>query len=382
MHDATCLHIVRNPVSHDSRVLKETCAVGESGLFDKLEIAGFHEAGFAEAEDLDGRTIHRVRLTSRPLPKDLLSQSVKYAEWYARLVSRYRRQSLRVIHCHNLWPLSIGVLLKRLTGAKLIYDAHELQTETVGNGGLRQKMARRAERFLMPRVDAMITVSPSIKDWYQKRYPKKSIHLVRNIPKVPDSLTNIVPLREQFSVPKNALLFLHLGGLSEGRGIEATLDAFQRPEVPHHILFMGAGPLAARVKEAEQRCARVHHREPVPPAEVLAHVAGADVGVSLYEDTCLNHRYCLPNKLFESLLAGIPVVVSDLPDQAAIVRERQAGWVVSPTADSIAERLASLSSEEGRVVRKKLPERVADLRWQTEENTLISVYRKLLSVST
>lgn len=374
-----CLHIVRNPVTHDSRVLKETRSIHEGGLFGHVEIAGFMEPGHSVSERLeDGRTIWRASLRTRGLPKGLVSQSVKYAEWYARIVRRYRHQPLHAIHCHDLEPLPIAVRLKRLTGAKIIYDAHELETETVGSGGLRQALARRTERSLMRHVDAMITVSPSIKDWYQQRYPQTHIHLVRNIPAAPDTPTNAIPLREQLSVPADALLFLYLGGLGKGRGIESALEAFLRPEVPHHILFMGAGPLATRIKEAGQSHVRIHYREPVPPAEVLAHAAGADVGVSLIEDACLSYRYCLPNKLFESLLAGLPVLASDLQDQASIVRERQAGWVVPPAADAIADRLASLSAEEGRAMREGLPERVADLRWENEARELLDLYRGLL----
>jgi glycosyltransferase involved in cell wall biosynthesis len=375
-----CLHIVRNPVTHDSRVLKETKSIQDGGLFGQVEIAGFMEPGHSESEALgDGRTIWRAALRTRNLPKDLVSQAIKYAEWYRQLVRRYRTTPLQVIHCHDLGPLPIAVRLKRLTGAKLIYDAHELETETVGSRGVRQALARRTERSLMRHVDAMITVSPSIRDWYQKRYAGTPIRLVRNIPEAPDAPADAVPLREQLGVPEDALLFLYLGGLGKGRGIEAALEAFQRAEVPHHILFMGAGPLAERIKEAGQCCARVHYREPVPPAEVLAHAAGADVGVSLIEDACLNYRYCLPNKLFESLLAGLPVLASDLPDQAAIVRERQAGWVVPPTANSIASRLASLSAEDGRAMREGLPERVADLRWENEARELLDLYRGLLA---
>ena len=92
------LHIVRNPVTYDSRVLKETMSLVESGIMNKLEIAGFHEAGYCEFEEVSGRTIWRVRLRTRPLPKDIISQSFKYAEWYARLVRRYRQTPLRVIH--------------------------------------------------------------------------------------------------------------------------------------------------------------------------------------------------------------------------------------------------------------------------------------------
>src|SRR5262249_42597127 len=102
------LHIVRNGVSHDSRGLKETRSLRESGLFAAVHIAGFEQAGLSEHEDLGGRTVWRVPLATRALPKDLLSQSIKYGEWRHRIVSAYERAPLTVIHCHDLEPLGIA----------------------------------------------------------------------------------------------------------------------------------------------------------------------------------------------------------------------------------------------------------------------------------
>lgn len=376
-----CLHIVRNPVTHDSRVLKETRSVHQGGLFGQVEIAGFMEPGHSETETLDdGRTIWRASLRTRGLPKDLLSQGIKYAEWFHRLVRRYRNAPLQVIHCHDLAPLPIAVRLKQLTGARLIYDAHELETETVGSGGVRQRLARRLERRLIPRADAMITVSPSIQAWYAQRYPRTAIHLVRNIPDASAEREAAVPLRAMLGVPEDALLFLYLGGLGRGRGIETALQAFQQEGVPHHILFMGSGPLADSVRSAASRDPRIHYKAPVPPKDVIAHAAGADVGVSLIEDACLNYRYCLPNKLFESLLAGLPVLASKLPDQAAVVEQYQAGWVVEPDAASVAAFLRGLTRAEGASIRQGLAERVGELSWENEAKTLTGLYEDLLQV--
>lgn len=373
----TILHIVRNLVTQDSRVLKETRSIQQTGFYEAVEIAGFHEPGHLEEENLEGRIVRRFRLSTRPLPKDIFSQSIKYAEWYTRLVRYYRQQPLEVIHCHDLAPLPIAVRLRNLTGARLIYDAHELETETVGSHGVRKALARRTENRLIPCVDQMITVSPSIRDWYQDHFPGTPISLVRNIPQHPERHATPQPLREELGVPDDALLFIYLGGLGRGRGIELALEAFRDERVPHHVLFMGDGPLREAIQEAGKVCAQIHFRSPVPPAEVLDHAAGADVGLCLYEDTCLNHRYCLPNKLFESLLSGLPVLASDLPDQARIVREYQAGWVVSNDSGEIAKILAHLDLEQVQAIREGLKERIRGLCWENEEQALVTVYREL-----
>src|SRR3546814_122043 len=152
------LHLVRNNFVSDSRILKETRSLIEAGVVDKLEVVALGDDHLSEHETLGpGRSVWRVPLVSRArLPKDLLSQSVKYAEWAARIVKRHARQPWDVIHCHDLSPLPIAVALQKCTGARLIYDAHELETEMMGLGGVRQRLARQVERRLMPRVDALL----------------------------------------------------------------------------------------------------------------------------------------------------------------------------------------------------------------------------------
>lgn len=372
------LHIVRNPVSYDSRVLKETATLRDLGRFAAVEIAGFHEHGYTEHEDLDGRALWRVILASRRLPKNLAGQAIKFAEWRHHLVAHYRNRPLAVIHCHDLDPLPIAVRLKRLTGAHLVYDAHELETEQSATWSLRKGLMRRTERRCMPWVDAMITVSPSIRDWYMRTYPGLAISLVRNVPERPPDPIGPANLRDRLGVPNDALLFLYLGGLAGGRGIENMLAAFAAPGIVHHLLVLGNGPLRGAVELACARCSRLHYLPAVPPDKVLAHAAGADVGISMAEDTCLNNRYCLPNKLFESLIVGLPMLVSDLPDQRHLVESYRAGWTCTPDVTSIVAALTAIDRGGWTAVRTSLAERTRELGWHHEAAILTELYDSLL----
>jgi len=372
------LHIVRNSVTIDGRVLRETKSLSDSGFFKRVEICGLAQPSDLYEEVLDERYVWRVALRTRKLPKDLLSQSVKYLEWYCRIIKAYRDKPIMVIHCHDLEPLPIAVRLKKLVGAKIVYDAHELETERNGVHGLRKSLAKWAERSLLRFVDTMITVSPSIRSWYAARFPHIPISLVRNIPPLIESPETPQKLKERLNIPDKTLLFLYLGGLTSGRGIEITLNAFQNPQVLHHIAFMGSGPLSKQIADAQKNCNRIHLLEPVLRGKIIDCSRGADVGICLYEDTCLNHRYCLPNKLFEFLLAGIPVLASDLPDQAELVRSYDAGWVIQNDVEKIVHFLSELSSDEAQRVRNGLNERVKSLRWENEATVLINMYNGLL----
>lgn len=375
------LHLVRNNFVSDSRILKETRSLVESGLVERLEIVALSDGKLPEHEALGpGRTVWRVPLASRArLPKDLLSQSVKYAEWAARIIKRHGWQQWDIIHCHDLSPLPIAVALKKKTGARLVYDAHELETEVLGLGGVRQTLSRRTEKQLIRHADAAITVSPSIQAWYREAYPGLPVSLVRNIPYRPEGVASSpYPWRAELGIPDNAKLFIYVGNFASGRGIPLLLDVFTRADGRHHVLFMGSGALEGQIRRASEASTRVHIHPPVPMAEVVGRVAGADIGVSLLEDTCLNHKYALPNKFFECLQGGVPVVVNDLPDQRNIVAETGAGWVAAHAGDAFAAVVNSIDEADYQRKRAAARQLADTIDWTHEARQLIDVYRRLL----
>ena len=125
---------------------------------------------------------------------------------------------------------------------------------------------------------------------------------------------------------------LHQGAPAPDRGCEQLIDAMA--ELPDaHLVFLGSSPFAGY--EDGLRARRGRRERALPPVgaavdELLAHTADADVGVSLLQDTCENHRLALPNKVFEYVAAGVPVVVSDLPELARLVAEHGIGWTAPP----------------------------------------------------
>ncbi|QIZ69363.1 glycosyltransferase [Oxynema aestuarii] len=373
------LHLALNSITGDSRILKETQSIADSNFFERVEIAGIRDPEDLATETLGKCHISRFSLRGRGLPKDLLNQGLKYLEWHWRVVQAYANKPLTVIHCHDFHPLAIAIHLKQLTGAKIVYDAHELETERTGLRGMRQSIVRLQEKLLWPYIDAFITVSPSIKAWYQSHYTAVPTALVRNIPNCPLSISP-KPLRQQFKVPDRALLFLYFGYLSKARGIELCLEAFQSEQVPHHLLFMGDGSLKEVILAAQKSCPRIHWLSPVPHYEVVNYAAGADVGISLIEDVSLNERYVLPNKLFESLLGGIPVLASALPDQSEIINTYNAGWLIQPSRDILIDWLTNITPIEAMQLRHGLRERVNTLTWQKESEQLVDLYQKILKI--
>lgn len=374
------LHIVQNDLKHDSRVIRELeCISNEYSKTHETIAIGYEPGNKSTDNKIPGVDQKNITLFLTFLPKFILFGALKRFEYFLRVLVNGYHKNIDVIHCHDLPPLMASVVLKKLTGARLIYDAHELETETGESSGLRLKVLKYSEKFLLKYVDVMITVSPSIKSWYQKRNPGLEVYLVRNTPKKCCKLSPKIDLKRRLNITEDSILFVYTGRLTHGRGIENILLSFMDDSISHHVVFIGEGPLKEQILNASKTSERVHFHPYVLPEELISLVSGADIGLSLIEDVCLSYRYCLPNKLFEGFQAGLPMVVSNLPDQAEIVRKYQAGWVTEMDTTSIKKFLHELEYHDLQHKKEGLSERVNQLDWEHEQQTLKQAYKSILA---
>ncbi|WP_323017821.1 glycosyltransferase [Castellaniella sp.] len=324
------IHITLTEFRNESRVIKETTSLVSLGLFNKVRVVALGADDLPERETVAaGVDVVRIRLRTRHLPRNILFQAVKFVEFFIRAMLQAYLFRPGVINVHTLALLPVGWSVKMLCGSKLVYDAHELETEVVWLRGVKQRVAKGIERCFIGSCSLVIVVSESIADWYQKEYSIKRPFVVMNSPRriVPESSNK---LRRELNISDNQLIFLYQGGLTRGRGVKALMDAFKvRMDNNAVIVFMGYGELLADVVDASQQCERIFYRQAVPPRELLGWTSSADVGVSLIEPSCLSYLYCMPNKLFEYAMAGLPVMVSQTKDMADFVRKWNIGVVLS-----------------------------------------------------
>jgi glycosyltransferase involved in cell wall biosynthesis len=303
--------IVLNNFTRDSRVLKESRSLVKSGY--KVDVLALHDHGLAQNEIVDGVSVERLSLRSRRLPKIRLFQILKYFEFLIRAVLYSKK--FDVLHCNDLNSLPIGIICKAFNrNIKVVYDAHEYEIETVHLKGWFKKVAARVERFCIQYADKVITVSESIAEEYSRLYGIDKPYIVLNCP-LSIEVSKKNHFREQLGIPENKYIFLYQGALAEGRGIHNILNVFRsRPDVDAVVAFMGYGPLSNEIKRAAEKSENIYFYNAVSPNVVLEYTSSADFGISFIEDRCLNYKYCLPNKLFEYLMVGLPVIVSDLPE--------------------------------------------------------------------
>jgi len=144
-----------------------------------------------------------------------------------------------------------------------------------------------------------------------------------------------------------------------------------------HLVVMGYGALEDEVKEAAAKASNIHFQPAVPPDEVLYYTSSADIGLCLIENTCLSYYYSLPNKLFEYLLSGLPVLVNDMPEQRRIVEEFKCGWVVPESQSEQEKLLLSIDSDQFEARRVGAIRAGESFNWEDEAAKLRELYAAL-----
>jgi glycosyltransferase involved in cell wall biosynthesis len=338
-------------LTYDSRVRREAATLAGAGY--DVTIACLWGDADGAADDLPDNV--RV-LVMRPeisavLPEsanpffDLaagrLSALVRRVGWLRDYVRNLRAWGRLVLaacgpvdiwHLHDLTGL-VAIAPRLASGAAYVYDAHELFLETGTSRRLPapvRALLRAYEGRLVRRARAVLTVNDALAEVLQRRYRPRRITVLHNCP---DRWTPPAErprlLREAAGVPADGPVILYHGGMYIQRGVEQLMAALQEPGLERaHLVLMGMGgqrqTYAAAAREPA-RGGRVHVLDPVLPADLLAWVASADVGVMPIQATTLNHLLSTPNKLFECLAAGTPVVASDFPTMRQIVMDDPAG---------------------------------------------------------
>jgi glycosyltransferase involved in cell wall biosynthesis len=379
------LHIYPATCTHDARLLKETQSLAEHGFFDLVVICGLWATGLEAHATLGrAREIRRFRADSPAWLPGFPGKVWGRAAWLLAIFRHFRREGVVCVNAHAWSILPLAALFKACCGARIVYDAHELETET-GASPVQRRLAKFTEGALMGRVDALIVASESIRLWYDARFRhplQQRVRVVRNIPhnsRPPPQKTRI--FREKFDIRRDEILFIYQGVLGSDRNIEMLLRIFSRAAADRHIVFMGFGELEPRIREFASRCRSIHLHAAVPPDEVVAYAAGADVGIHIIDNSCLNHYYCLPNKVFEYMIAGLPQVVSDFPEIARVVGPHDCGWTVPVEEAGILALVNAITPAE---IAQKGANAVSArslYSWEAEEARMVEIYEGLFGAS-
>ncbi|HCR49222.1 MAG TPA: glycosyl transferase family 1 [Bacteroidetes bacterium] len=290
-----------------------------------------------------------------------------------------------IYHASDLYVLPAMAKAAQNNKAKLVFDSRELYpyvAATSKRPWITLFWHMLSWRYI-PQADVVFTVSKSIAERLTMFYDIPEPAVLYNVPIFrPDVVANDA-LRRIANVSTDKVVILHQGNMQKSRGCGLLIQAMQ--EVENAVLvFLGNGPLRYSLQNLVIGLGlddKVRFLSPVPPDQLLEMTAGADFGVTLLEDTCLNHRFALPNKLFEYLMVGLPVMASKLPEIEKVVEGYQVGLTVDP--EDHPALVATLQRMVNDVAsRKQWREHSSavfeEYNWESASKILQQAYQKLL----
>jgi glycosyltransferase involved in cell wall biosynthesis len=371
--------VTHTDVPYDNRILKEMEALASSaeGWAVRAIGVGLGEGNSAAAIPA-GTTVDTLKLRSRTWSS--LPKPIRYACTIIELLWKVVRRGVAwkpsVVHSHDTMVLPAAALVAWWCGAKLVYDAHELESDKNGGTAMLAWGTKTIERHLWSRVDLLVTVSPSIGNWYLDTFGPKPLAIVLNAPvhtDTPAPSRGSGSLRRRFGIAPAAPLCVYVGLLGRGRGLESLLEVFTAPHRRAHLVVVGYGELKEACEAAASRSSQVHVHDAVPHDKLVDLIRDADLGICLIERVSLSDYYCLPNKLFEYIAAGVPVLASDFPELRRVVETYSCGVVAGGGRDAMAAAITSIETH--------LPTRPkglpTEMTWTAQARILTDAYARL-----
>lgn len=313
-----------------------------------------------------------------------------YAEFNIRLFINLLFTKADILLGNDLDVMPATYLASRIKRIPIVYDTHEYY---LGQPELTNPVAKvvwkKVEQFIFPRINHIYTICDSFCDLYRKDY-QKELFTVRNVPyKDPASvdLTKHSDLIASIDkkIPQDKKLLLFQGaGINVERGVEELVMAMQfiNPEI-FHLLIIGGGDRFEYIKQLIHKNGLNDRITTIPkvPFEVLRYITRkAALGFTLDKPTNINHLYGLPNKIFDYLHEGVPVLSSRLVEMEKIITGYNVGILInSHDPEHIAEKIMETFLDPERYKRWKINAlHVKDeLNWETESKTILKIFEQV-----
>ena len=387
-------------VSFDSRVQREAASLAAAGHAVTIYCLAGELIG-GEAERAGVRVVAHTPSVSRVLPGSGAGSPVTAGRWssvrrrvqglrwflgYVRNLRAWGRWAVKaagdvdVWHAHDMTGLmAVGPQID--STCHLVYDSHEIYLAAGSASRLPSPIKRILAAYegrLARRAEALVTVNEGLERYLSDRLHPRRVIVVRNCPsRWTPRAEDHDRLRRRSGVPTGSPIVLYHGRFSRQRGIEELLEAVRDPVLSTvHVVLLGYGDFQAELEHIANDPifdGRVHVLDAVPPDELLGWVAGADVGAVAVQRSSLNHWLSSPNKLWESIAAGVPVVVSDFPVMRAVVRDDPngpLGAVCDPAdASSFSAAIAAIvnAADDDRAGLRARCRKAAHERWNWEQ---------------
>ena len=378
------LHLSHTNISSDSRILKEMTSIKNYKKNLKVFGLGINRVEFGNTknlieQDLEINDLALFTNKIKFLPK-FIKRIIIFIEFYIKVFFKCHKSKIKpkVIHCHDVISLPISFLIKLIYKSKIIYDAHELESNMNGLSKIEQKIIFIIEKIFWKYVDHFITVSLSISKWYDIKLGKKDSSIIMNCPKLNTELKKIDKnyLRKRFNIGSNRDIYIYVGNLSKGRSVNILLEIFKDRNFKSDIVFLGYGDMKDQILEISQSFSNIHLHDKVHYDEVVVILKSANFAFCLIENVSLSDYYCLPNKLFEYTHAKIPIIASKFPEMEKFINKYKIGTCIDLNYNSLNDLILNIDNI--RNLKIKNDSDLYKLSWEHQEKKLKKLYMKFL----
>lgn len=389
----------------DRRILLEARALSRHGY----DVSIVHPYGSPE-EDFDGigirfvsvidlndknlkNRLSRFKKTVRKLAPVSLHRFLKKVyfslqgssviEYYDALLREAMAQKYDIYMAHDLPALPIAHAAAQHYGARLVYDAHEFYLGQSTIPPSRKAFLQELEARLIPDVDLMFTVNEDIAHLYESRYPIPPIEILYN---AVDTVSDETPvdLHARLGIDRETKIILFQGGFIEGRNLDRLVESAQYLPDRIVIVMLGYAYLEQKLKKIARKTEvlgkKIFFLDRVPQKELIAYTAGADYGIIPYPDIDLNTQYCTPNKFFEFLSAGLPIIANErLVTVGNLLKKYNLGMTIpfdipQAAAEGIVRAVETLNDD---FLRQNSAKALEELSWDAQEKILLRAFEKL-----
>ena len=354
---------VFNNLYTDQRVEKVCASLAENGY--EINLIGNSWGGLVKME----RSYSFSRIT-------LKSQILRYAylefQWklYRELLKKADKNT--ILLSNDLDTLLPNYLISKKLGIPLVFDSHEIFTEMPSlKGRFTQKIWRKLEQSIVPKIQYMMTASESYADWFAKTYHINRPITVQNFPLKIDN-------PQQYSDINFPKIILYQGVINPSRGLDKIISAMNTIE-DAELWIAGDGPKKIEFEALTKNLGldkKVKFLGKLLPKDLREVTKKADVGLSIEENNGLSYYYSMPNKVSDYIQARIPVIVSDFPEMKKVIDRFQAGEKIQDHSE-LAEKIKIVLKNGKLFYKDALNKAAAELCWKKEGPKLLQLFKKV-----
>ena len=362
--------LILNPFDFDSRARLICQGILSSNW--ELDIIATVGGGL---DSFCGAPIHRIPQPVKPFRQ---RRFIEYNIKAASIAGKLKADIYHAVDLDTLWATSKA---SKAQNAKLVYESRELYTEqySLYKRPIAKAFWRNLEKRFIKKADAVVTVNESIANELVNRYGINKPEIVMNTAKI-DKTAHPVNLRQRFNLTSKYVL-IYQGILRSGQGITRSIKAIAGlPDVS--LVIIGDGPNLPEIEKQVDKLNlrdRIRFAGKVPPDQLENYTAGADAGLMLIEPKVLNSYLALPQKLFQYITAGVPPIVSDLPEISRIVRQDNFGLVLKKgSVEGDINAIGEFLQNSLEAAAKACHIEGKKYSWENEGNKLLEIYRNLI----